>query len=107
MRRTTGRPHREHDSVVMVSAVAPAKTAGMLMRNLRMAEAGLRACCPGSRSPIVVYVSSDAIYADDANTGDRSLASCAEHAPRHDACGARAHAEERPRKRRSPSCGRR
>lgn len=54
------------DSVVMVSAVAPAKTVGQLMANLRMAEA---VCAALAQRPIdhLVYVSSDAVYADDAN----------------------------------------
>jgi UDP-glucose 4-epimerase len=57
---------RPTDSVVVVSALAPAKTNGMLMQNLRMAEA---VCDALSAAPPahVLYVSSDAIYADDAN----------------------------------------
>jgi len=54
------------DSVVMVSAVAPAKTVSMMMENLRMAES----VCEGLSSVEIahlVYVSSDAVYADEAN----------------------------------------
>jgi UDP-glucose 4-epimerase len=56
----------EADSVVMISAVAPAKTVGQLMLNLRMAEA---VCAALTEQPIahLVYISSDAVYADDAN----------------------------------------
>jgi UDP-glucose 4-epimerase len=54
------------DSVVMVSAVAPAKTVEQLMLNLRMAEP---VCAALAQQPIahLVYISSDAVYADDAN----------------------------------------
>ena len=54
------------DSVVMVSAVAPVKTAPMLMQNLKMAEV---VCTVLTAKPIahLVYISSDAVYADDAN----------------------------------------
>ncbi len=54
------------DSVVMVSAAAPAKTVPMLMQNLRMAEA---VCAALAETEIahLVYISSDAVYADDAN----------------------------------------
>jgi len=57
---------RPTDSVVMVSAIAPAKTVPMLMQNLKMAEA---VCATLSEKPIahLLYVSSDAVYADDAN----------------------------------------
>lgn len=54
------------DSVVFVSAIAPAKNVTQLMDNLRMAEAACQAFAsvmPGH----LVYISSDAIYADDAN----------------------------------------
>lgn len=56
----------EGDSVVFVSAIAPARNAAALMQNLRMAEAfvkGVSAKAPAH----VVYVSSDSVYADDAN----------------------------------------
>ncbi len=54
------------DSVVMVSAIAPVKTVPMLMQNLRMGEA---VCAALAEKPVshVVYISSDAVYADDAN----------------------------------------
>lgn len=54
------------DSVVVVSAVAPVKTPPMLMQNMRMAEAvctALAAVPPAH----VLYISSDAVYCDDAN----------------------------------------
>jgi len=54
------------DSVVMVSAVAPAKTVGMLMQNLKMAEA-VSAALSETEIRHLVYVSSDAVYADSAN----------------------------------------
>jgi nucleoside-diphosphate-sugar epimerase len=54
------------DSVVMVSAVAPAKTVPMLMQNLRMGEA-VCAALTASLVSHVLYISSDAVYADDAN----------------------------------------
>lgn len=55
-----------HDSVVMVSAMAPAKSVPALMQNLRMAEA---VCAALSEMDVahLVYISSDAVYADDAN----------------------------------------
>jgi nucleoside-diphosphate-sugar epimerase len=54
------------DSVVMVSAVAPAKNVSMLMQNLTMAQA---VCAALAAAPVqhLVYISSDAVYADDAN----------------------------------------
>jgi UDP-glucose 4-epimerase len=54
------------DSIVFVSAIAPAKNVAQLMANLRMAEA---ACVAFAAVPPahLVYISSDAIYADDAN----------------------------------------
>lgn len=57
---------RPDDSVVMVSAIAPAKNVAMLMQNLRMAEA---VCEALAAVPIhhLLYISSDAVYADDAN----------------------------------------
>ena len=54
------------DSVVFVSAVAPAKTAAQLLLNLRMAEAACRAFAVVPPAHLL-YISSDAIYADDAN----------------------------------------
>jgi UDP-glucose 4-epimerase len=57
---------RPDDAVVLVSAVAPAKNAAQMMTNLRMAEA---ACAAFAAVPPahLVYISSDAVYADDAN----------------------------------------
>src|SRR3954447_4982155 len=57
---------RPTDSVVMVSARAPVKTVAMLMENLRMVEP---VCKVLAAMPIahLVYISSDAIYADEAN----------------------------------------
>ncbi|MEI9889059.1 MAG: NAD-dependent epimerase/dehydratase family protein [Rhizomicrobium sp.] len=54
------------DSVVFVSAVAPAKNAAQMMTNLRMVEA---ACSAFAAAPPahILYISSDAVYADDAN----------------------------------------
>jgi nucleoside-diphosphate-sugar epimerase len=54
------------DSVVMVSAVAPAKTVPVLMQNLRMAET-VCAALADTEIAHLVYISSDAVYADDAN----------------------------------------
>jgi nucleoside-diphosphate-sugar epimerase len=63
------------DSVVMVSAIAPAKNVPMLMQNLRMAEA---VCAALAGKPVahLLYISSDAVYADDANPVTES-SSCA------------------------------
>jgi len=54
------------DSAVFVSALAPARTPALLVQNLRMAEAVGKAL---AARPVahVVYISSDAVYADDAN----------------------------------------
>jgi len=54
------------DSVVIVSAIAPVKTVSMLMQNLCMGQA---VCDAIARAPIhhLLYISSDAVYADDAN----------------------------------------
>ncbi|MBV8535350.1 MAG: NAD-dependent epimerase/dehydratase family protein [Alphaproteobacteria bacterium] len=57
---------RPTDSVVMISAVAPAKNSAQLMTNLRMAEQ----VCDGLTAAEIahlLYISSDAVYADDAN----------------------------------------
>lgn len=54
------------DAVVFVSAVAPAKNAAQLMDNLRMAEAALVAFAAVPPAHLL-YISSDAVYADDAN----------------------------------------
>lgn len=57
---------RADDSVVFVSALAPTRNNAMLIDNLRMAEA---ACAALAAQPVahLVYISSDAIYSDDAN----------------------------------------
>lgn len=54
------------DAVVFVSAIAPAKNTAQLMANLRMAEA---ACTAFAQVPPahLLYISSDAVYIDDAN----------------------------------------
>ena len=61
------------DSVVFVSAVAPAKTVAQLMTNLRMAEAACRAFAHVPPAHLL-YLSSDAVYADDANPVSESSA---------------------------------
>lgn len=54
------------DAVVFVSAIAPAKNTAQLMANLRMAE--LAAAAFASVPPAhLLYISSDAVYADGAN----------------------------------------
>ena len=57
---------RAEDGVVFVSALAPARTSALLVQNLRMAEAVVQAL---ASQPVahLVYISSDAVYADDAN----------------------------------------
>ena len=54
------------DSVVFVSALAPTRNNAMLIDNLRMAEA---VCAALAAQPVaqLVYISSDAVYSDDAN----------------------------------------
>ena len=54
------------DAVVFVSAIAPAKTAAQLVTNLRMADAACAAFREVAPAHLL-YVSSDAVYADDAN----------------------------------------
>ena len=56
---------RADDSVVFVSALAPARNSAMLMQNLRMADQAVVAL---ASRPVahLVYVSSDAVFADDA-----------------------------------------
>jgi UDP-glucose 4-epimerase len=54
------------DAVVFVSAVAPAKNAAQMMTNFRMAEAALQAFAAVPPAHLL-YVSSDAVYADNAN----------------------------------------
>jgi UDP-glucose 4-epimerase len=57
---------RADDSVVFVSALAPTRNNAMLIDNLRMAET---VCTALAAQPVahLVYISSDAIYSDDAN----------------------------------------
>lgn len=57
---------REEDSLVFISALAPTRTAAQLIDNLRMGEVVTQAL---AMRPVahVVYVSSDAVYPDDAN----------------------------------------
>ena len=54
----------EGDTLVFVSAQAPVKTPDMLVANLKMAQAVLQACAK-TRPAHLVYVSSDAVYADE------------------------------------------
>jgi len=55
-----------NDSLVLVSAIAPAKTVSMLMQNLKMVEAVCEALAEKEIAHLV-YISSDAVYADEAN----------------------------------------
>jgi nucleoside-diphosphate-sugar epimerase len=57
---------RADDAVVFVSAIAPARNSAALMQNLGMAEQLIAAL---AAQPVahLVYISSDAVYADDAN----------------------------------------
>jgi len=57
---------RADDAVVFVSAIAPARNSAALMQNLVMAEQLIGAL---ATQPVahLVYISSDAVYADDAN----------------------------------------
>lgn len=57
---------KPHDAVVFVSAIAPAKNSAQLMANLRMAEA-VSSALTDAKPAHVLYISSDAVYADDAN----------------------------------------
>ncbi len=54
------------DAVVVVSALAPCKTATQLVENVRMIETVAAALAQVEPSH-VVYISSDAVYSDDAN----------------------------------------
>ncbi len=54
------------DAVVFVSAIAPARNVTQFMANLRMAEAASTALTAVPPAHLL-YISSDAIYADDAN----------------------------------------
>ena len=57
---------RADDSVVFVSALAPTRNNAMLIDNLRMAEAVCAALVAQSVAHLV-FISSDAVYSDDAN----------------------------------------
>jgi UDP-glucose 4-epimerase len=57
---------RADDSVVFVSALAPTRNNVMLIDNLRMAEA-VCAVLAAQQVAHLVYISSDAVYSDDAN----------------------------------------
>ena len=61
------------DAVIFVSALAPAKTSETLVTNLRMAEAAISAL-KASPPAYLLYVSSDAVYADEANPVTESSA---------------------------------
>ena len=70
---------RPDDAVVFVSAIAPARNASMLIANLRMAETLIKAL---TENPVAhfVYISSDAVYADDANpVTERSVCQPSSH----------------------------
>jgi nucleoside-diphosphate-sugar epimerase len=54
------------DSVVLVSAIAPARTPAHVTANVRMGEVVCEALA-ATPPAHVIYVSSDAVYADDAN----------------------------------------
>ena len=71
---------RESDTLVIVAAKAPAKTNSMLIDNLRMVQ---EVCKALDRSPVnhVVYISSDAVYAD--SNGPLTELSCAQPASLH------------------------
>jgi nucleoside-diphosphate-sugar epimerase len=57
---------RPTDAVVFGSAIAPAKTSDQLIANLHMAQTALRAFAAVPPAHLL-YISSDAVYADDAN----------------------------------------
>jgi UDP-glucose 4-epimerase len=71
---------RADDSVVFVSALAPTRNNAMLIDNLRMAEA---LCAALAAQPVahLSYISSDAIYSDDANPVTER--SCQQHSSLH------------------------
>ena len=62
---------KPEDSVVLVSARGRARNVPMLMENLRMADA---VCAALAERPVahLLYISSDAVYADDANPVSKS-----------------------------------
>jgi nucleoside-diphosphate-sugar epimerase len=71
---------RPNDTLVFVSARAPVKNVALLMENIRMGEA---VCAALKEQPVahVVYVSSDAVYKDSADSLSES--SCAEPGSLH------------------------
>ena len=75
---------RPDDAVVFVSAVAPARNTAQLMTNLRMAEAAAAAFAATPPAHLL-YISSDAIYADEANpvTESSSVAPSTMHGMMH------------------------
>jgi UDP-glucose 4-epimerase len=68
------------DSLVVVSAIAPARNVGQLGQNVRMAEAVCEAVA-ATPPRHMIYVSSDAVYAD--NTNPVTETSCAEPSSLH------------------------
>ena len=63
---TLGKLFRAGDHVVAAAARAPVKNPDMLIENLRMAHAMVKAiCAAGDKIAHVVNISSDAIYADE------------------------------------------
>ena len=73
---------RPDDAVVVISARAPCKDAGMLVDNVRMMECVCQALAPASVSH-VVYISSDAVYRDSRTPLTEE--SCAEPSSLHGA----------------------
>lgn len=73
---------RPDDAVVVISARAPCKDAGMLVDNVRMMECVCLALAPASVSH-VVYISSDAVYRD--SSAPLTEESCAEPSSLHGA----------------------
>ena len=73
---------RPDDAVVVISARAPCKDAGMLVDNVRMMECVCQALAPASVSH-VVYISSDAVYRDSRTPLTEK--SCAEPSSLHGA----------------------
>ncbi|MGZ3289022.1 MAG: NAD-dependent epimerase/dehydratase family protein, partial [Xanthobacteraceae bacterium] len=73
---------RPDDAVVVISARAPCKDAGMLVDNVRMMECVCQALAPASVSH-VVYISSDAVYRD--SRAPLTEKSCAEPGSLHGA----------------------
>jgi nucleoside-diphosphate-sugar epimerase len=73
---------RPDDTLVFVSAHAPVKNVAMLMENIRMGDA---VCAALKDRPVahVIYISSDAVYADSAEPLSES--SCAEPGSLHGA----------------------